>query len=64
MDNKIIAWVQIRKFVTRFMLFIAVVTLLCIGAANSGDTFAKSRKTSQHRRWENESNRHSNLHTR
>ena len=44
MDNKIIAWVQIRKFVTRFMLFVAVVTLLCIGAANSGDTFAKEQK--------------------
>ena len=44
MDNKIIEWAQIRKFVTRFMLFIAVVTLLCIGAANSGDTFAKEQE--------------------
>lgn len=45
MDNKIIAWVQIRKFIARFVLFVVVVTLLCIGAANSGDSFAKEQET-------------------
>jgi hypothetical protein len=38
MDNKIIAWVQIRKFVVRAIMFVAVVTLLCIKNGKHYDT--------------------------